>query len=495
MLDWLWPHLSDEEQAALHKCLDAFAQPNPGQADLRRLAAGVEGLEKRFVRLNPAQRPDPDLQGRVLVCSVGMRPMPVILSILLLQPTKVYLLHSQESRRQAEQIRDDASVQSLGLHPTHGIVLRTISLTDAPENYGHLQRIIGENPDTGVVVDISGGVKVMGLSLAAAAFWLRIPVVYQLGEEVAGTVRPFSATLHTLQNPFDYFGSTDLRSIQQLFATGDYDAALAVCQRLRETVGDVQTLGKLDILTDFIAIYSDWDRFMHSRMVDEETRRLATRLRVLIDKMERLRLRFAERTQLQGNLAFLEHLESSWQPNLRNNSELHRLVDIYAAAQRRGAAGRYDDAVARLYRCLEMSATICLVRDCHMGDVAGNPDFGYFEAIYGDIEAVRTEFKRRARYELPADRLGLNAQMHLLGMSQDKQHRRIAGLYQGMEKSGLMEARNRSTLAHGTVPVNQEEFRQFDGKTREVVDAVCPNKGDLDRLLAEATHPDLLVEL
>ena len=176
----------------------------------------IEELEKRFVAQNPAQRPGQGFSARSLVCSVGMRPQPVILSVLLLQPTKVYLLHSQESRLMAEQIRDDPYVQNLGLHPTQDIVLRTISLTDTPENYGHLQRIVNENPDRELVVDISGGVKVMGVSLAAAAaFWLRIPVIYQFGEEIAGIVKPLYEKLTQLQNPFVYFGSTELRGIQR----------------------------------------------------------------------------------------------------------------------------------------------------------------------------------------------------------------------------------------------------------------------------------------
>lgn len=494
MLDWLWPQLTDDEVRLLHECIDAFAQPTPNAQQLRDLATRVAELEKRYVQLNPAQHPTEALLGRILVCTVGMRPLPVILSVLLLQPTKLYLLHSNESRRSAEQIRDDPYVQGLGLHPTNDIVLRTISLTDAPENYGHLQRIVNENPNRQLVIDISGGVKVMGVSLAAAAFWLRIPVVYQLGEEVAQTIRPFSEQLTELQNPFIYFGSTELRAIQDLFRIGDYDAALAICHNLRTTVGDVQTLGKLDVLEEFVRVYRDWDAYAHSPLADNSTRRLATRLRVVTGRMKRLGLSFADPNQVQENLAILSTIEDSWQPEQRNNSDTNRLADIYACSMRRGNAGKYDDAVARLYRCLEMAATICLVRDCAVNDV-DKPNLSWLEERYGGAEGLAGAFQKAAGFLLGSRRLGLKDQMVLLSLSGDKRHKQIAAIFTGLEKSGLMEARNRSILAHGTVPVREEEYRQIDQKTKDIISFVFPDKLDLDALLRQATHPEIRIEL
>lgn len=492
-MDWLLPRLTDTEKEALEQCMTLFAQPNPDGATLRKQATQIAELEKRFVTLNPDQQPNPQLQGRTLVCTVGMRPLPVLLSILLLQPTRLYLFHTNESRRFAEQIRDDIYVQELGLDPVLDIVLRTISLVDAPQNYEQMQRVIRENPEHEFVVDISGGVKVMGVSLAAAAFWLRIPVVYQLGEEIAGAIRPFSEKLTELENPYEFFGSTDLRGIEDMFQAGDYDAALSICNNLRETVGDTQTLGKLNILEEFIAVYRDWDAFAHSRSEDDEIRKLATRLRVVIGKMKRLRIMFADEEKLQNNLRFLNELESTWK-DVRNNAELNRLVDIYAASLRRGKAGKYDDAVARLYRCVEMSATICLINDCQLGNVDKSPNFTYFIVLYGSESKLAENFKKNARYDLDPKRLTLNTQIVLLGLSQERRHKHIWDLYQGFSKGNLMEYRNRSTLAHGTVPVSQSEYEKFDNQTRRIIAEVFQERETLELLLDYAQHPKITVQ-
>jgi len=423
----------------------------------------------------------------VLVCSVGLRESPIVLTTLLLRPQRLYLLHSQESRRNAEKVRDDPAVQSLGLDPAHDIVLREISLTDAPSNYGTLREIVTNEPQKHIVIDVSGGVKVMGVSLSAAAFWQRLPVVYLMGEEIRGIIRPFSEVLTVLQNPYEHFGDTGFGAIKAHFSAGDYDAARTVCHSLRDTVGDVAILGQLDILEELINLYVDWDAFAHSRQEDSTERRLATRLRVLMGKLERLNYWPIVRSDLVSNLEFLNCIEQSWQ-NVRNNSEPYRMVDIYCAAERRAKAGKYDDAIARLYRCLEMSATICLKRDWEI-DTTEKPDYAKLTAAVGDLNLLRTKFAESARYALP-ERLGLNDQMTLLAIG--GQHHPIFGIYEQLTqgKPSSMECRNRSTLAHGTIPVTAEIYQHFSKKTAEIIVWVI-GKNPFKKMLKQATHPNL----
>lgn len=491
-MEWLLPHLTAPEQAAVAQCMARFDDPAAAVGELRQTASALEELQKRHVARYPAQNLRPELRGGVLVCTVGFRPMPVILSILLLQPRRVYLLHTGDSLPHAQAIARDPYVLEAGLDPTTDILLHTVSLTNAPQNYGRLQTIINENRNLPIVVDITGGVKVMGLSLAAAAFWLRIPVVYQLGQEVKGTVRPFSEQLTELENPYAYFGSSELRSLQALFHAGNYDAALAICQAMQGTVGDAQTRDKLHLLEEFITVYRDWDNFVHSHTAGDAARRLATRLRVILGKLNRLSVTLAAPEKLQQNLHFLHELEISWQAT-RNNAEAHRLIDIYAAAQRRGRAGKYDDAVARLYRCVEMSATLCLVGECGLGNVDRKPDFSYFIAHYGSRAALQQAYRTVAGDKLKPNRLGLKDQMLLLSLSPEPRHQRISNLFQTLAGSALMEYRNRSTLAHGTVPVAMTEYTQFDHKTAQIVAATFADPARFHALLAAAQHPPISI--
>jgi len=244
------------------------------------------------------------------------------------------------------------------------------------------------------------------------------------------------------------------------------------------------------VLEELIAIYRDWDAFQHSTLQDDPIRRLAARLRAVTLKMVRLGLRLIEGQALAGNQAFLDELEGSWQEDRRSQSDVHRLVDVYCAAERRARAAKYDDAIARLYRCLEMSGTILLLRDWQFTSIQ-RPDYGALASALGGEAALRDAFQRRARYPLP-EKLGLDAQMTLLAVG--GKHGAVAGIYAGMKKGthGLMEGRNRSILAHGTVPVSEAVYRRFSLKTADVISRVA-GKECLARLVEQATHPTILL--
>jgi len=492
--EWLKGKASESEISKLEEVFRLFADEGEDRDRLIRAARDVEEIEKRLVPQNPEQLIDPELKERILICSVGLRPLPVILTILIVRPTKLYLLHSAESRRAAEQIRDDPVIRNQWLNPDGRIVLRSLSLTDAPENYDHLRNILTENPNGSFLVDSSGGVKVMGLSLAAAAFWHRVPVVYQLGEEVKGIVKPFSARLITLDNPFVHFGSTELHSIQNLFQSGNYDAAGALCDNMREGIRDISTLGRLDILREFVQVYQHWDSFSHSRLEDDPLRKTAEMLRAVQDKMARFDLNFADDSAIADNIQFLAEIEDSWESGVSSINDHFRLVDIYASSQRRARAGKFDDAVARLYRCLEMCASICL-RECGISNVKA-PVLEFFMTAQGGEQEFLSAFYKWAGYAFPEGRpLGLNAQMSLLALSKQRLHGLIAGIYRGMEQKELLEKRNQSILAHGTVPISETDYRQFDSLTRRIVSLVTGKEGEFEELLQRATHPTIRIEL
>jgi hypothetical protein len=142
-----------------------------------------------------------------------------------------------------------------------------------------------------------------------------------------------------------------------------------------------------------------------------------------------------------------------------------------------------------------MSASISLAQHCQLTDT-GTPDFGYFVTKYGDLEAVASAFSKVARYAFPKDRsLGLKDQMVLLGIGKEKRLQEIAGIFQSMEKQQLMEKRNRSILAHGTVSVSEEEHRLYEKGARDIVSRTVGTADEFEKRLKQATHPTIEIEL
>ncbi len=126
-----------------------------------------------------------------------------------------------------------------------------------------------------------------------------------------------------------------------------------------------------------------------------------------------------------------------------------RIFDLFLNAKRCAARGRFDDAVARLYRMVEWSAQ-WLLRALAGIDTADVPEAALPE---GMVLAENRRGKRQAGL-FQAWRL---AAYHLGG--------EVAAFW-GREEERLLdliEARNRSILAHGFEPVGEKAWQAFSG--------------------------------
>ncbi|WP_083774258.1 TIGR02710 family CRISPR-associated CARF protein [Ammonifex degensii] len=126
------------------------------------------------------------------------------------------------------------------------------------------------------------------------------------------------------------------------------------------------------------------------------------------------------------------------------------VMDLLLNAERRAEQGRYDDAVARLYRALEMTAQVRLRQ-------AWNLDTG-------NLALDRLPPELRDKYlpwqdEKGRIRLGLVKSFELLAELNDP----VGQLWRQQEPKmrNALEARNSSILAHGTVPLSEASYRQY----------------------------------
>ena len=237
----LRPWVDDQEyQFLCEKLASFYAVEKPSRDVLLQSANDPEvfRLEKRVVpQLNRAVADA--LECQTLFSTVGMRKEPVILTALCLRPRTLYLLHTEASQRTAEAVRDDPDLLALQAESSLEVFLRRISETDAPNNYDVVQKeFLGSQNLGRVVIDPTGGYKIMGISASAMAFWYRLPMVYLKGVEKLGVVIPFSEELSVVTNPYEHFGDRDLELLQRLFNNHDYTASISVCEQLIRTVQD-----------------------------------------------------------------------------------------------------------------------------------------------------------------------------------------------------------------------------------------------------------------
>lgn len=124
-----------------------------------------------------------------------------------------------------------------------------------------------------------------------------------------------------------------------------------------------------------------------------------------------------------------------------------RLIDLWLNARRRASQGRFDDAVARVYRLIEWTAQwlICTKLGADTGDF---PD----RLLPEDVDARRDG---RGRIKLPLWAGWQVVSAHVQGPAHDL----IAS--HGNELRDLLSIRNNSILAHGFAPVAHASWNRM----------------------------------
>lgn len=143
-----------------------------------------------------------------------------------------------------------------------------------------------------------------------------------------------------------------------------------------------------------------------------------------------------------------------------------RLFDLWRNAERRAAQGRYDDAVARVYRLLEWSAQWLLRKHCGI-DTADVPADRIPEGV---SLTVNREGKHQA---------GLFAAWELVARLASGP----ASLFAKEHRERLLDrikVRNASILAHGFTPVTESEWKAFaDWIEQQMIPVLLQESADL----------------
>lgn len=141
---------------------------------------------------------------------------------------------------------------------------------------------------------------------------------------------------------------------------------------------------------------------------------------------------------------------------LRNIIEGQReaiIIDLYSNALRRRQDGRFDDALARLYACLER---IIQEQLRSFGIETAKPDYSLLQP------EICERFRKALGGELPVE-LELKRAALLLSYLPDPVGEEL--LRFGFKSfTGLIGIRNQSILAHGLTPIGAEQFERFHDK-------------------------------
>jgi CRISPR-associated protein (TIGR02710 family) len=402
---------------------------------------------------------------KILLVTVGGSHQPIITAIREIQPDRVVFLCSDGSKGSKSQVigsgtpcevrRGTEVIDKLPNIPTQ-VELgdrfqadRDLILIQEPDDLSecylaatsYIQKIQQDLPNAQLMADYTGGTKSMSLGLAMAA------VDYQIILYVTTSVRTniIKVERGELTGQATVAPVVAQRTIEQFLPIFlqqyNYSATIAQLRKLLSSMAlPPETRRKIQTLYTCCSGLDAWDRFEHREALEllephmrhPEIRQLTIFLKRVINSRGQIDDKFDSGDGTQGHGYEIVQ-------DLLNNS------------QRRAAQERYDDAVGRLYRALELLAQIRLKNTYGIktGDVE----------IQQLPEALRNEYEQKRSPVNGLIQLALRNSYELLTKLPDDP---IGKLYQKNANKimNALEVRNNSLFAHGFKPINSENYQK-----------------------------------
>ncbi|RIH89438.1 TIGR02710 family CRISPR-associated CARF protein [Calidithermus roseus] len=376
---------------------------------------------------------------QVLIVTVGQSRAPVEYALTEHAPDGVVFIASQTSQVVVAEL-----VREYG-----GSLRHHTLLLDDPENLTESYRVAQkalhkalEWEARSVVADLTGGTKPMVAGVVLALSGRGVTFSYVGGEQrdEAGRVASGSERLRLLEDPTTRYGVREWSDFIQAWNTGQMGAAQAHLQALlrRELSPSEERFYRH--LAGVVEGLAAWDRFQHA---------LAHKL--LREHLEPT-LAVAEAWGHGGKVRVLQELERDLERLERllergNAPSFELLADLLANAERRAAAGRYDDALARLYRAVELAAEADIYARHKL--VLRQPET--YPAALADLGS-------RAGGVLGLkETLSLAFDIDTRSGQSNTLAQQLFGDY-GQRLRELLQRRNSSILAHGTRPVEAADY-------------------------------------
>lgn len=410
----------------------------------------------------------------VLIVTLGTSPEPIINCITSLRPDRVVFLCSLESQKLLDEVLRKVPVP--GFDAERDVVLLQQRLGgqqgEAVENeldqldrvyiraLDLIQRVREEHRGSRIIADYTGGTKTMTTGLAMAAIddgdvSLHLTISDRTKGQAAlsGYSAPVAVSTAAIHDR-----RLRERELPALLRRHDYEAARQAVRRVQAIADpDPGTTKRLQWLETLLVGLDAWDRFDHLRALNV--------LEGLADRQLDERLLFPLKRVIGSRRLLDQQAEAERWPQMKGHG-LEAVEDLLRNAERRASQERYDDAVGRLYRAMELTEQLLLKLA-----VTEQVGAGGIETAAVALEklpaAIQPRWREKAARAGSGDdlkplKIGLADGFDLLA---DLGH--PTGLAWQQRRSELVNAiktRNDSLFAHGFRPVDYGGWRELSDR-------------------------------
>ena len=375
-------------------------------------------------------------------------------SIKIHNPDKVVFVTTAESERDTlPRVLREVELDNYA-------VKRLRDFSDIESIYEDIVSIMRELQDEGfasedIVVDYTSGTKAMSAGAAIAGALSEVETLsYINGKREGGIVVRGTEKLLPIR-PYKILIDNKLKTIKELFNTHQFDACLKLIEDLKAKTANSEVQEKLAYYEAVCSAYSAWDKFEHERASEI---------------LKEVKGEFADNKKFLGKMLKSEDKEPFLIADLLNN------------ARRRMEEGKYDDAVARLYRTMELIAQYALRKKYEID--SSDVDTWRLKTLGGVGRRVMEKYEA-LKGEDGRIRLALRQDYELLKDLGDELGQRFS---EDNEMQNLLGKRNASILAHGLEPVSREDAERLLLRVKEYAGVVV---SDLEGLSTQAEFPRL----
>ena len=347
---------------------------------------------------------------------------------------------SEESKGTVVSVKDQYYENTKKTLDSELIIIQDIN--SFKECFDKIRMKIEEYDDHDIVIDYTSGTKTMTMSAAICSMLYHKRLSLVSGQRKNGIVMSGTESIRE-QNLYAAYDKYLLDKVKDLINLYQFNAA-------KNVLGQVVILDNKEQCELFIECYEVWDKFDH-RSAKEHLNKIKGK---------------DVKSDLSRNKEFLGKIFSS------DIKEPFYIADLLNNAKRRASEGKYDDAVARLYRVIEMIAQYKLS--------------SVYQIRTADVEINKIPEKKQKEYESlrkPGNgkiEVGLFSAFKLL---EDLGDELGIKFYRNHRLQDLLGQRNLSILAHGTKPIKkgtyEELFQISEGFAQILI-------GDLSELMDKA---------
>jgi hypothetical protein len=369
----------------------------------------------------------------------------ILTSIGTHRPDFIVFFGSNKSRRVLESISRQYKISTNQELTNHDFICLE-NVDDFDSCYECIEKKLRTEADSEIIIDYTTGTKTMAISAAICALLYKKRLSVVNGKRGPNNIVMEGTECVRSVNLFQAYNRIQLDRAFMAFNSYRFEEAKSYIDLI---VGDDDTKNHAQLFH----AYDLWDKFDHINAFN-----------ILKD------LKCAK---IDNNKGFLGRLSKDNPPKLL-------LSELVNNAERRIEEGKYDDAVARLYRSIEFISQIKLN---DFGLNSGDIDINLLRQKILDVEIINKYIK--ANEEHGKLKVGLNLGYEILNDLGDEIGKKFI---EDNEMKSLLSKRNYSILAHGTKSICKKDSMLLFMKTIDYSRIIF---NDIDRIRDQGKFPKL----